>query len=226
VFSNKEVNAVFCGNINAELDKQSIVTAGRVISARYQLTKKGESFAICILEDVSGQVEVIVWPRTYAKKEELWKEGNELVVWGKVRVRDEEITIACDDADYYEPPAEGVEQIDKPASIPAAKPAVSHVQDSHENKTATVPAVGTNARRRLTIGLHQTKDEQGDVALLQKIVGILREYPGKDEVRLNVINGGAPIPLKMPNIPTGYSPEMKKRLVELVGEESLKVEKI
>jgi DNA polymerase III subunit alpha len=227
VFSNKEVNAVFCGNINAELDKQAIVTAGRIITARYQLTKKGESFAIVMLEDVSGHVEVIVWPRTYAKKEELWKEGNELVVWGKVRVRDEEISIACDDADYYEPPVEGTEQIEKPAVKTAARAAaVATPEPSNQKATVNISAAGTNARRRLTIGLHQTKDEQADVALLQKIVGILREYPGKDEVRLNVINGGAPIPLKMPNLQTGYSPELQKRVTDLVGNDGLKVEKI
>jgi len=219
VFSSKEANAVFCGSINAELDKQSIVTAGRITSARYQLTKKGESFAIVNLEDVSGHIEVIVWPRVYAQREELWKEGNELVIWGKVRVRDEEISIACDEADYYEPPVNEPEAADKPDAKPASKPAPPPAE-VHVNKTGA----GFAPRRRLIIGIHQTKDEQGDIALLGKIVALLREYTGKDEVRLNVINGGAPIPLKMPNIQTGYSPELKKRLTELVGEQGLKIE--
>jgi hypothetical protein len=61
---------------------------------------------------------------------------------------------------------------------------------------------------------------------LGKIVAILKNYAGKDEVRLNVINGGGAVPLKMPSLQTGYSAELRQRLVELVGEAGLKVEKL
>lgn len=219
VFSVKEANAVFCGNINADLDKQSIITAGRIVSVRYQLTKKGEPFAIATLEDVSGHIEVIAWPRTYAQNEELWKEGNEIIVWGKVRVREDEVSITADNADYYEPPVVETSGAENFAPKAADKP------------NSQSPIIVTNnvsveqaRRRRLTIIIRQTKDEQGDIARLEKIMALLREYQGKDEVRLNILNGGAPIPLKMPNVHTGYSPELKKRLTELVGEEGLSVE--
>lgn len=219
VFSAKEANAVFCGNINAELDRQSIVTAGRIVSARYQLTKKGESFAIATLEDVSGHIEVIAWPRTYSQNEDIWKEGNEVIIWGKVRVRDDEVSIACDNADYYEPPLDETENAENSESKSAAQP-VSLGPEKAVNNAPAAPG----GRRRLTISIHQTKDEQGDIARLGKIVALLKEYQGKDEVRLNVLNGGAPVPLKMPNIQTSYSPELRKRLTGLIGEEDLKVE--
>ena len=51
-----------------------------------------------------------------------------------------------------------------------------------------------------------------------------RRFPGQDEVNLSVINGDKIINLKMSNIHTNYSPELHRRLVELVGEEGLKVE--
>lgn len=219
VFSAKESNAVFCGNINAELDRQSIVTAGRIISCRYQLTKKGESFAIATLEDISGHIEVIAWPRTFAENEELWKEGNELIIWGKVRVREDEVSIACDHADYYELPVEESEGM--PAST--AQPALKPVQRAPETP-ASKPPVQTAGKTRLTIGIRQTQDERGDIARLERIAALLKEYPGKDEVRLSIINGSGPIPLKWPGLQTGFNPELKKRLVELVGEEGLKVE--
>ena len=102
VLSGKYADAIFCGNIDAELDKQTVIIAGRVISARYLLTKDGRSFANAILEDVSGQAEVMVWPKVYAETDELWMEGNELVVQGKVRVRDDEVQVSCDKVDYYQ----------------------------------------------------------------------------------------------------------------------------
>jgi len=178
-----------------------------------------------------------VWPRVYTQREELWKEGNELVIWGKVRVRDEEISIACDEADYYEPPVEeesavgevalastSTMGVEKPAQKTVVK-AAQRIPETPVNHASPLP-VSNVERRRLIIDLHQTKDEQGDIDKLSRIVTILKEYKGKDEVLLNVINGGAPIPLKMPNLQAGYSPELKKRLVEITGEEGLKIEKI
>jgi hypothetical protein len=81
-------------------------------------------------------------------------------------------------------------------------------------------------RHRLFINIQQTKDEEGDVARLGKIMSILKTYTGRDEVRLNVVNGGAAIPLKIPSLQTGYCSELQKRLVELVGEAGLTVEKL
>ena len=67
VFSGADAEATFCGQIDAELDGQTVVIAGRVISARYLLTRDRRSFASAILEDFSGQIEVMVWPRSMPK---------------------------------------------------------------------------------------------------------------------------------------------------------------
>jgi len=213
VFSSAIPNTKFCEEINAELDGQSVVLAGRVVSARYLLTRDGRSFASAVLEDFSGQVEVMVWPKVYADTDELWKEGNELIIQGRVRVRDEQAQISCDSVRLYQPPQEEKE--------PAARP-VTRAPEAPAGKVVQEPV----ARHRLLINLQQTKDEDGDIARLGKIVAILKTYPGRDEVRLNVVNGGAAIPMKLPSVQTGYCPELKQRLVELVGEKGLKVEEV
>jgi DNA polymerase-3 subunit alpha len=213
VFSNAIPNTKFCEEINAELDGQSVVLAGRVTSARYLLTKDGRSFASAVLEDFSGQVEVMVWPKVYADTEELWKEGNELIIQGKVRVRDEQAQISCDNVRLYQPPQEEKEPVAKPVPRAPEIPVEKTVPQSVE-------------RHRLFINIQQTKDEAGDVARLGKIMSILKTYPGRDEVRLNVVNGGTAIPLKIPSLQTGYCSELQKRLVELVGEAGLMVEKL
>jgi DNA polymerase-3 subunit alpha len=212
VFSKKYGNAVFCGNIDAELDKQVIVTAGRVVSARYSFTKKSESFAIAVIEDVSGQVEVIAWPQVYSQTEEFWQEGSELIVKGKVRVRDDEITVICDSVSYYEPPGENEELVPAPEPATAKAPA---------DKPAATPPV---EKHRLIINIKQTADKDSDIERLNKIMGALKEYPGRDEVKLNIVNGGEAIPLRFPNIQSAYCPELKQRLVALVGEEGFRIE--
>ena len=210
VFSNANPDTKFCEEISVELDGHNIVIAGRVISARYLLTKDGRSFASAVLEDFSGQVEVMVWPKVYADTGDLWVEGNELVVQGKVRVRDERAQVSCDNVRLYQPPQEG-EQV--AVKAPPKKPEI----------VAERPVSAAAVRQLLTISLHQTSDEAKDVALLGKIVTLLKSYSGHDEVRLNVINGGGAIPLKIPSLQTGYSTELKQRLIEMVGEAGLQV---
>jgi DNA polymerase-3 subunit alpha len=215
VFSSRQGNAVFCGNIDAELDKHVIVTAGRVITARYSFTRKNESFAIAILEDVSGKIEVIAWPQVYSQTEELWKEGNELIVQGRVRARDDEVSVICDDVKYYEPPAPNDEAptMHKLKTTKAELPPV---------KTSTAPP----ERHRLIINIAQTSDASGDISRLNKIMAALKTYTGRDEVQLNILNSGDAIPLKLPNIYTGYCPELRQQLVGLIGEDGLNVEAV
>ena len=213
VFSGEIGNAVFCGNIDAELEKQVVAIAGRVVSARYSFTKKGETFSIVILEDVSGQVEVIAWPNVYSQTEEYWQEGNELVVLGKVRARDDSVNVVCDSVSYYEAPQEG----EKPPPEPVA------VESAPEKSASISPPA---ERHRLIINIQQTRDADGDITRFNRIMDVLKSYPGRDEVRLNIVNGGDAIPLKLPNVQTVYSLELEERITELVGEENCRVETI
>ncbi len=218
VFSAKEANAVFCGNITSDMDKQPITTAGRVISARYSLTKKNESFCIAVIEDISGQVEVIAWPRIYERDQKLWQEGNELIIWGKVRAREDEVTVISDDADYYQPPIE-----ETPTAEPEKKIMAAPQSKAPEPaKTSDKPA--PPKKNRVVINITQTTDEKGDLERFAKVIAALKSYPGRDEVQINVLNGGAPIPLKLPNVQTACGTELKKQLTALVGEDAFKVE--
>ena len=164
VFSSATPNTKFCEEISVELDGQNVVLAGRVVSARYLLTKDGRSFASAVLEDFSGQVEVMVWPKVYADTEELWKEGNELIIQGKVRVREDRAQISCDSVRLYQPPQEG-ERAGRQAAPTSERPEVP------AEKTVVTPA----ARHLLIINMQQTDDAEGDIARLGKIVSILKD---------------------------------------------------
>lgn len=210
VFSGKNPDTKFIDEIDTELDGQAVVMAGRVISARYLLTKDGRSFASAILEDFSGQIEVMVWPKVYTETEELWQEGNELVVQGRVRVRDERVQISCDNVRLYQPP-QGEKE---PAAAPEAK----------APEALAGAAKAPSARQRLIINIDQTADKEGDIARLGRIVAALKASPGRDEVQINVMNGGVPIPLKLPNVQAGYGADLQKQLAGLVGEDGFRIE--
>lgn len=207
-------DTTFCGQIDAELAGQSIIIAGRLISARYLLTRDNRSFASAILEDFSGQVEVMVWPKVYAETGDLWREGNELIVQGNVRLRDDRVQINCDSVRYYQPaqkqePAATTEPMETEAPVEAAADATSPAE-----------------RRRLVINISQTSDEDGDIAHLNSIMAVLRIFPGQDEVQLNITNGGEATNLRLANIHTNYCPELEQQLVELVGKAGFRLETI
>ena len=66
------------------------VTVGGVIESRtIKYTKKGEMMAFLSLEDLVGTVEVIVWPKDYAKNSDHLKENSKVFVTGRVSAEEE-----------------------------------------------------------------------------------------------------------------------------------------
>jgi len=206
-------NAILCGQIDAELVGQTVVVAGMVASVRQLLTRDGHPFASAVLEDLDGRIEVMVWPKVYATTKDLWQEGNILLVEGKVKLRDEQVQLNCDCVRCYQPEAAQGEEVVTPQS--GEMPVVAAETAAHATSAES---------RRLVIDITQTSDEDSDVAYLHKLINILRDFPGEDEVSLRVINEGKVVNLKLSNISISYCPELHQRLVEMVGEEGLRLE--
>jgi DNA polymerase-3 subunit alpha len=188
-------STTLCGHIDAELVGQGVIVAGMVASVHQSFTKDRRPFASVVLEDLTGRVEVMVWPKVYAGTKDLWQEGNILLVEGKVRLRDDRVQLSGESVRRYQPEA-------APKEEPPPPP----------------------PSRRLVISISQTQDEATDVAYLHKLVEALRDFPGRDEVNLCVTNGQRVFNLRLGNIFTNYCPELHQRLVELVGEGGLRVE--
>jgi len=210
--------ATLVGQVDTELVGQAVDIVGMVGSVRQLFTREGKPFASAVLEDLSGQVEIMVWPKVFAEKGELWQEGNILEVTGKVRMREDRVQLSCEDARLYQPSAEKMAEAKEaePAQMPAAVAPL---------KTEAVPRGTPVAKRRLVISINQTSDAEGDRANLHRIKEILRSYPGHDEVNLKVSNGNKITRMRFFDIYADYCPELHERLAAVVGEESLKLEK-
>jgi DNA polymerase-3 subunit alpha len=212
--SKVATETTLCGQIDAELVGRTIVVAGMVASVRHLFTRDGKSFVSAMLEDLDGRVEVMVWPKVYASTRDLWREGNILLVEGRVRLRNDQVQLNCDTVRSYQLESQGEE--------------VAAVQsDEALAITREVPTSATpDESCRLVISISQTADEDSDIANLHKLIDILNDFPGQDEVRLHVTNGSKVVDLKLSNISTNYCPELHQRLVEIVGEGGLKLEAI
>jgi len=202
-----------CGQIDAELAGQTVEVAGMVVSVRYLFTRDQRPFASAILEDLSGSIEVMVWPKVFTNTRDLWQEGNILLVGGRVRVRDDRVQLNCDNVRHYQPEAAPAEEAATPQ--PAELPVVAE-----ETITPAAPVES----RRLVISLAQTSDAESDIAYLNKLINILKDFPGQDEVSLQVTNEEEVFNLRLPNLTTDYCPQLHQQLVELVGEDSLRLE--
>ena len=207
-FANKMDSGTLCGQIDAEMAGQSVSVAGMVASVRYLFTKDGRPFASAVLEDLDGRVEVMVWPKVYENTRDLWQEGNILLVEGKVRLRDDRVQLNCDRVRHYQPEAVVTSE---PDEVPVG---------AEEAIVATAPAES----RRLVISINQTSDEARDIVYLDRLIDTLRDFPGQDEVSLQVTSEEKVINLRLSNICVTYCPELHQRLVELVGEDGLRVE--
>jgi len=207
------------GQIDFELVGQMVDIVGMVGSVRQLFTREGNQFASAILEDLSGQVEIMVWPKVYADTGELWQEGNILEVRGKVRIREDRVQLSCEEVRLYQPAEEKAEEKEEEEEI--AQPPAEVEQAVEETKTKEI----LMENRRLVISLSQTSDAERDKANLHTIIDILRGYPGHDEVKLRVANGNKITNLRLFDIFADYCPELCARLVEVVGEEGLKLEK-
>ena len=191
---------------------KAVTVAGMVASVRQLLTRDGQPSASVMLEDLDGQLEVMAWPRVYTATRELWQEGNVLLVEGRVKLRGDRVQLVCEKVRLFRTEAEvDGRALLQPEEVPPA---------AEESQVDTEPA----RARRLVINLNQTGDQDGDKARLRQVIDTLRCFPGEDEVSLMVDDGQKVTNLGWPGLRVGLNPALQQKLVELVGEEQVRLE--
>lgn len=92
------------GETRQKLEDNSIQTiGGLILDVNIRQTKKGDTMATIIIEDLVGSVEVIVWPKTYAEKRDIIFEDNKVFVKGRFKSDDEKDgQLLCDDIYPFE----------------------------------------------------------------------------------------------------------------------------
>jgi DNA polymerase III subunit alpha len=87
-------------------------------------------------------------------------------------------------------------------------------------------ALNTGSKRhRLRISITQTDEPEKDLERLQKVMGILKHYPGQDDVSLAVIVEDEETDLEMPQITVNYCSELAAELSNILGESSFKLDR-
>jgi DNA polymerase-3 subunit alpha len=188
---SSHVTAV-CGEVTAEMAGREVVLAGMVSSTRNLYTREGRTFCAAIVEDLSGNVEVTVWPDQFEQTRDLWTEGNILIVLVRIRERNERLQVSVQQVALYQAGGPGTEPFLIPEWVRKGRDE-NGAQGQHWNhvrsgarqqpsrNSQTVPV-----SRRMLVSVRETEDEAADRERLAGLMATLVDFPGEDEVRLVV----------------------------------------
>ncbi len=238
--------------VTAESAGEAIKLAGVVTNARKIFTKTKGQMAVLTLEDLTGSVEVVVFPRAFEKSPDLWREDAILVVDGKVDVRDERVQILLDRAEEWTAPPAGTsppEPVERPAAEPRETAAANGraASNGRGNGYANGHANGANGQSRpngngagrADVGAHPVAtavasaslevvvpraDDLTCLRLLEQLHSLVERFPGVDPLRLVLFDReGRRVELNGANICIRHSPEVEAQVRALVGEDNLRV---
>jgi len=83
-------------------EKARVSAVVMLSSVKVVITKKGERMAIVQIEDLTGQAEAVVFPKSYEYLNSLLIADTRLIIWGKVDRKDEQTQLIVADAEPIE----------------------------------------------------------------------------------------------------------------------------
>jgi DNA polymerase III subunit alpha len=86
---------ITCAGLREKPDGASVNVGGVLTGLQKKFTRKGDTYLVATLEDLTGQVEVVFWPNTYRAAHEVLAEDAVLVVAGRLEVRDEAVKLTA-----------------------------------------------------------------------------------------------------------------------------------
>jgi DNA polymerase-3 subunit alpha len=90
-----------CNELDERYDGKNVMLAGMIVGVRTINTKKGDQMAFVQIEDMQGQCEVVVFPRTYAEVKDLLVQDSIVVVKGKAQTRESQTSLLADSFQTY-----------------------------------------------------------------------------------------------------------------------------
>ena len=103
-------------DIDPDMAGRRVKVTGLVSDVSHRYTRDQRPFAIASLALMDGAIEVFVWDDKVQQTEGVWQDGKLISVTASVRVRDDQVSLSCIDAQEVEIPA-------TTAAAPTAKPA-------------------------------------------------------------------------------------------------------
>ncbi|HKC19414.1 MAG TPA: DNA polymerase III subunit alpha [Candidatus Dormibacteraeota bacterium] len=194
--------------VTSALQDNEVRVAGLVREVRRVVTRKGQIMAYATLEDLTGTVDIVLFPRVFEQTRLLFEPDKVLVVQGKVDARAGStratgaVTLAVDPEMETEVESASVVADmawlwDDPECVPVARRQLVHVR---------LPS--------------------GDAGLAEQLEGVLARHPGADEVVLHVVVGSREVVVNADRYHVLAGPALISEIDDLVGQPATRLETV
>ncbi|HBY94295.1 MAG: DNA polymerase III subunit alpha [Ardenticatenaceae bacterium] len=208
--------------LNNELIGQQVVVAGLLGSVRNHVTStRQEPMAWIRLGDFGGEVEVTVFPRTYARCREVLQTDNILLVRGRVEASrragdDDTVQLVADEVMLFDPGAIVTAAVEEPTprfkGSPA--PAVAAMAEPASNGNGAANELLAGLEHHVKVTLRRSEDDRQDLLLFKQVMHTIQSFPGDDRISLILVQpGGREVQLEFPNLTTGYCAALRDTLI-------------
>ncbi len=190
-----EKTSVSLAELNEEHDQQRIIVAGMINTFKINTTKKGDTMATCQFEDLTGAMEMLVFPKTFVRYREMIEKDAIVLVKGRYLAQDDNPKLSADeilplpnDVQYAEQLAKAKQAVGYPYTKPQADTVSNDVYSNNASKqtqpAAQEPApqvislqeVAKKQKKKLYLRLNaQTSTPQ----VQQKLKNLLRQHNGE-----------------------------------------------
>src|SRR5213594_2721708 len=194
--------------VTSALQDTEVRVAGLVREVRRVVTRKGQIMAYATLEDLTGTVDVVLFPRVFEQARLLFEPDKVVVVQGKVDARAGSTRATGAAASPVEPEMESEVEVasvvadlvwlwDDPACLPMSKRQLLHVRLAG-----------------------------GDPELAERLEAVLARHPGTDEVVLHVVVGSREVVVNADRYHVLAGPALAAEIDDLVGQAATRLETV
>lgn len=232
--------AVPITTLKPEHDSRAVTVGGVVSSVRQIVTKSGGKMAFVLLEDKSGEGELIVFPKTYEKVVTILTQDAVIKATGKINARDRDgnllseakvivdeiILVTQDELDKYESTGKAmaigakVEEKRRWPAGPGAKAASSAPTATADTKKYIYKPVEDESVSSFNKIYVHVKDPADHERLL-KLKQTFSSCPGQSEIIL-VLGEDKKSAIRLP-FKTAPSAELKEKVAELYGADCIAI---
>ena len=150
-------------DVTEEVAGKAVCIAGMIAEVRTITTKKGDAMAFARLEDLTGTVDVTVFPQLLKEKKALWATGKIVIIFGKADVRNGRVSVVADSVQDY---VEDTKVIDDKNSVAyrfrnGAAESPSRPQIAERPAAKYAPPVARALPAAPAAGMAEVEDEDG-----------------------------------------------------------------
>lgn len=163
---------------NLDTQSDSIILSAIVLFTEVKpiVTKKGDRMAIVQIEDLTGKIEAVVFPKSFERIGQYIEADRRMMIWGKVDRKDDRTQFIIEDAEPIEEvrfvmveiPAQDAANIQRQQQL--REILLSQTGEKYEAKVSVVARIKGNQQNQLVrLGAqYRIKDESATIAALQQ----------------------------------------------------------